>query len=195
MDDASREVTEGEGGGIVHAVVQLGVTDEELADATRELRRARSGAEVAGPVIFRSGSFGLVTSFTAENGELTTRVVGLGTAPVLDGGKAAISIQLTKLGAKILHQSFQTATPDISFMFEMQMAGYREPVRADDRGRPRPRVPARELPARRGPHLRAGRDTQAIDDLCEKKVIRLEQVGEDEKLEGRAGRVLEARST
>ena len=39
-------------------------------------------------------------------------------------------MQLTKLGAKILWESFQTAAPDISFHFEMEVAGYTSPKRA-----------------------------------------------------------------
>jgi hypothetical protein len=183
VEDEAREVTEGEGGGIVHAVVELGVGDDALAEATRELRRVRSDAEVSGPVIFRSGKFGLVTSFTAENGELTTRVVGLGTAPILEGGKAAISMQLTKLGAKILHQSFQTATPDISFMFEMEMAGYRAPVRAT--------IVAELDRVYEHQNFQLGvattyvqaEITEALDDLYERKVIRVEQVGEDASID------------
>jgi hypothetical protein len=183
VTDAQQEVTEGEGGGIVHAVVELGISDEDLERARGELRRGRSGAQVAGPVVFRSGRFGLVTSFTAENGELTTRVVGLGTAPILEGSKAALSIQLTKLGAKVLHESFETTTPDISFMFEMEMKGYREPVRAT--------ITADLDRVYEHENFQLGVATtyvqaeisQAFDDLYEKKVIKVEQVGEDEKLE------------
>jgi len=57
-------------------------------------------------------------------------VVGVGNAPILDDQKAAISIQLTKLGSKLLWESFHTATPDISFSFEMTLDGYNAPKRA-----------------------------------------------------------------
>jgi len=124
------EAEEGEGGGIVHCLVQLGATDEQIAEAKAELRRQVPGANIAGPVIFRSGRFGIVSSFQQENGDWTTKVLGLGNAPILDGEKAAVSIRLTKLGASILWQSFKTATPDISFTFEMEVAGYRNPYDA-----------------------------------------------------------------
>jgi hypothetical protein len=121
---------EGEGGGIVHCLVQLGVTPDQLDEARAELRRLVPGANIAGPVMFKSGKFGLVSSFKEEGGEWTTQVVGIGNAPILDGEKAAVSMRLTKLGAKILWQSFKTATPDISFSFEMEMPGYRSPYDA-----------------------------------------------------------------
>jgi hypothetical protein len=120
----------GEGGGILHAVVQLGVTDEEVDEARRELRRQRSDAEIAGPVIFKAGKFALTSNFADANGTFTERVVGVGAAPILDGSKAAVSLRLTKLGAELIWQSFQSATPDLTFQFEMEMAGYRAPMRA-----------------------------------------------------------------
>ena len=124
------EAREGEGGGIVHAVVALSVPREMIAQAQRELQRVKPGAKLVGPVVFKSGKFGLVSSFKDTQGNLTKQVVGLGNAPLLDGEKAAVSMQLTKLGAKILWESFQTPTPDISFSFEMDVTGFRSPQRA-----------------------------------------------------------------
>lgn len=177
------EVREGEGGGIVHAVVQLGVTDEELKDAERELGRRAPGAKVKGPIIFKSGSFGLVSSFQGEGGQLTTRVVGLGTAPVLDGGKAAVSIQLTKLGAKTLWESFQTATPDISFMFEMEMAGFRSPKRAIIEAELDRIYEHRQFELGVATTYVQAEISDAFDDLYQQGAIRLTQIGEDEKID------------
>ena len=174
---------EGTGGGIVHALVELGVSDEERENAARELARQVAGAVVDGPVVFRSGRFGLVSSFQAENGEFTRQVVGLGTAPILEGNKAAISIQLTVEGAKILWQSFQTATPDVSFMFEMEIAGYRAPktalIEADlDRIYEHSAFQAGVATT----YLQ-GEITDAFDDLHRSGAIRVTQVGEDASLE------------
>lgn len=123
-------IREGEGGGIVHALVALAVTPEQLREAQRELQRTRAGARIQGPVVFKSGHFALVSSFTDPQGGLGKKVVGLGNAPLLDGEKAAVSLQLTKLGSKVLWESFNTPAPDISFSFEMEMSGYRSPHRA-----------------------------------------------------------------
>jgi len=121
---------QGEGGGILHALVSLAVPPEVLADARSELARLVPGARIAGPVIYRSGRVALVSSFKQEGGELTTRVLGLGNAPILEGNKTAVSMQLTRMGATLLWDSFQTTTPDLSFAFEMQFAGYRQPYEA-----------------------------------------------------------------
>src|SRR5438874_1686103 len=54
--------TEGEGGGIVHCLVQLGASPDEISEAKSELRRVAPGANLVGPVIFRSGKFGIISS-------------------------------------------------------------------------------------------------------------------------------------
>jgi hypothetical protein len=170
---------EGEGGGIVHAVVQLDVEASQLREAEAALSRVRPGARIVGPVVYRSGTFGLVSSFRQENGDLTRQVVGLGSAPVLEGSRAAISMRLTKLGSKILWESFEMAQPDISFEFEMEMAGLRAPIRA--------RLEAdwdriyrhQAFQAGVAGTLLAGEVSAAFDDLRDSGAIRLVQVGED----------------
>lgn len=124
------EAREGDGGGIVHALVTLGITTEQIQRAQAELQSQRPGARVRGPVMYKQGTFGLVSTFKDPKGGLVEQVVGLGKAPLLDGEKAAVSFQLTKRGAQILWESIQTPTPDISFTFEMELAGFRPPARA-----------------------------------------------------------------
>lgn len=177
------EREEGEGGGIVHALVALSVSDDQLQEAQRELQRITPGARIEGPVVFKSGTFGLVSAFKEADGKLTTKVVGLGKAPLLDGEKAAISMQLTKLGSKILWESFQTPTPDISFTFEMQIDGYQSPRRAV--------IEADFEQIYQHEGFAAGIATPYVgaeikatfDDLVRKGAIKLTQVGSDEKLE------------
>jgi hypothetical protein len=126
-EDITRE---GDGGGIVHAVVSLEVPAEDIRIAERNLKRIKADAIIKGPIVYKACRFSIVSSFKEENGDFTKKVVGLGTGPVLDGGKAAISMRLTKLGSKILWESFKTAAPDISFSFEVELEGYRQPKRA-----------------------------------------------------------------
>jgi hypothetical protein len=125
------DIREGEGGGLVHAVVTLGLSDERFATLRERLQAERANATLEGPVVYNQGTFALVTSFTEENSDLVRRVlVGTGRAPVLDGSKAAISLLLTRTGAEILWESFHSGTPDISFLFEMELEGYRSPKEA-----------------------------------------------------------------
>lgn len=123
---------EGEGGGIVHALVELKVTESQITRAQTVLRNKlqQDNAVIVGPIIYKGGTFALVSSFAEEGSDFTKKVVGVGRAPVFVGNKAACSIRLTKLGAKILWQSCQTPTPDLSFSFIMDFTGYRSPMQA-----------------------------------------------------------------
>src|SRR5690606_35220252 len=126
------QVVEGDGGGIVHALAELKVTEEQIRRAQSALRNKVDNDEaiIAGPIVYKGGNFSLVSSFAEEGSEFTKKVVGMGRAPVFVGNKAAVSIRLTKLGAKILWESCQTPTPDLSFSFVMDFSGYRAPMNA-----------------------------------------------------------------
>lgn len=174
---------EGDGGGIVQALVTLGVTPEQLDAARRELQRIKPGATIQGPVVFKSGRFGLVSSFADTKGELTKQVVGLGNAPLLDGEKAAISIQLTKLGAKILWESFNTAAPDVSFHFEMDMSGFRSPKRATIDADWSKIYEHKAFGAGVATNFLAAEVKGAYDDLRTSNAIKITQVGEDASMD------------
>ncbi len=118
-----------QGGGIVHFLVTYGADKGRVQAAEADLQERIPEARIAGPIIYRKGSFALITSFQEEN-TTTTRTVAVGKAPLMEGQKAAVSLALTREGAELLWASFQTATPDISLVFDMQFAGVREPYEA-----------------------------------------------------------------
>lgn len=124
------DIREGIGGGIVHAVIELSVTPEQVAEARNALRIVNSEGKIQGPVMYSSGIMTIISSFTNTAGDLSKQVVGIGKAPLIDGHKAAISMELTKKGAKILWESFKTPTPDMTFSFEMELEGYSAPKKA-----------------------------------------------------------------
>jgi len=128
--EGERGTTTAKGGGIVHFLVEFSVPENVVRRAEQELQRRHSGARIAGPIIYRSGTFALVSSVIDENNEYTSKIVGLGKAPIMEGHKAAVSILLTREGATLLWETFKTAAPDISLQFEMTVAGYREPFEA-----------------------------------------------------------------
>lgn len=177
------EAREGEGGGIVHAVVQLGVTEEQLRDAQREVQRTVPGAQIRGPLIFKSGKFSLVSSFANEKGDLTDHVAGVGAAALLDGDSMAVSIQLTKKGAKILWESFETPTPDISFSFEMAIDGYLSPKRALIEADFDQIYNHKAFAAGIASKYLSGEIRGAFDDLQRTGAIKLTQVGDDKQLQ------------
>lgn len=171
------------GGGIFHAVVSLEVTEDQLRDAAQALRRQDPNGTIRGPVPFDGGTFALVTSFNADNGDFTRQVVGLGYAPVLDGQKAAVSIRLTAQGSQVLAASLQMATADLSFSFEMDLSGYRSPIEAtvkaniDDIYRDNVFGAAATTP------LLAGEIMTEFEKLTQNRSITFEQIGEDTEVE------------
>jgi hypothetical protein len=115
------------GGGLVTAQLTLGLTDAQREELRGELARVRPGASLEGAVTFSSGTFALVTALETEKKEFVRQVVGMGEAPIIEGGQAAVSLLLSREGSEILWESFQSKTPAISFQFVMEFDGYRSP--------------------------------------------------------------------
>lgn len=180
---AEAENAEGSGGGIVHALVELGVTDDQLDDARNDLRRINGNGQIIGPVPFQSGTFALISAFAETGSEFTDHVLGVGNSPVLENESAAVSLSLTEQGAKVLWESFNTSTPDISFSFNMEIEGYRAPKRAlieanFDRIYQHHNFAAGIAT----PVLQAEIDV-AFDDMRSEGAIKITQTGEDENME------------
>jgi hypothetical protein len=177
---------EGDGGGLVHAVVVLEVTEEHRKLAERELQRIKPGAILKGPILFTDGTIALISSIANKDGEFTKQVLGVGKAPILDGHQAAISVLLNKQGAKILWESFKTPTPDMSVSFEMTIQGYRSPKRVKIEANFDQMYEASTFQAAAsvtGPVLLQGEINSTFEDLRKSGAIKVEQYGEDEKLE------------
>jgi len=123
-------ITRAAGGGVAHFLVAYNVAEDRVRRAASELQRVKPGAVLVGPVSYTDGSFALVTAVTDPQAGMSRRVAGVGSAPVMAGHKAAVSMHLTPLGASLLWESFHQATPDISVNFEMSVSGYLNPVEA-----------------------------------------------------------------
>ena len=118
-----------EGGGIVHFLVTYGTSKDRVRAAQRRLQEEYPDAHIEGPVVYRKGSFALITSFK-EDQEALVKTVAVGKAPLMEGQKAAVSMALSRQGAELLWESFKGDTPDISLVFDMEFAGVREPYEA-----------------------------------------------------------------
>jgi len=118
-----------EGGGIVHFLVTYGTSKERVKAAQRRLQETNPDASIEGPIVYRKGSFALITSFQQDQ-ESLVKTVAVGKAPLMEGQKAAVSMALSKQGAELLWESFKSDTPDISLVFDMEFAGVREPYEA-----------------------------------------------------------------
>ncbi len=171
------------GGGIVHAVFILEVPEEILRDAENELRRKGSNAKIVGPVLFKSGTVSLISSFNSVDGEKVKKVIGLGTAPSLDGSKMALSVELTKEGADILWATFETPTPDFSISMEMEVEGYLSPKQVKISADWDKIYNHHNFQAAVATPVLSGEIVDTYDELKDQGAIKIEQIGEDVHLE------------
>lgn len=121
------------GGGLVHALVEYGLTAAQVKKLEAMLKAKNKAAILKGPVMFKSGNLALISG-VVNSGKHVKKVIGVGKAPILEGNKAAVAFLLDKKGAQILWSSFNSSTPDISFSFEMEMPGYLSPIKGYVKG-------------------------------------------------------------
>ena len=169
-------------GGVLHALVELSVSEEIKSEAERELRRVNPNAKLLGPIIYKSGRISIISSIIGEDGSLTQKVVGIGSAPILEGQKAAVSVLLTKEGADILWATFQTPTPDLSFQFEMDAKGFLSPKRVKIEADFEQIYKHTSFEAAVVTPVLAAEIKTAFDDLSNSGAIKVEQIGEDADL-------------
>jgi hypothetical protein len=169
-------------GGIIHAVVSLNVTDDQLKEAERALRRIKSNGKIVGPVIYKSGTVMLISSFNKE-GEDVKRVVGLGTAPILEGQNCAVSVHLAKEASDILWATFETPTPDFSISFEMEIEGFLSPKRAEIKANWDRLYSHHEFQAAMAMPILSAEIAGAFDDLRDQGAIEITQIGSDEQMD------------
>jgi len=179
-DDDSYKDTEGAGGGIVTALVELKVSEEQRQAAEQELRRVNPRGRLRGPVMYRGGTVALVSAFNADNEEFSEQVLGLGPAPVLDGQKASVSIQLTKKGSKILWESFKTRTPNIVFKFNMEIEGYNSPISAKVNFKWEKIYEHKNFQAGIATPVLSGEVDVAVSEMINNNTIKITEIGEDE---------------
>ncbi len=123
-------IGEGEGGGILHFLMQMDTPNDLVMRAQGEIAgKVGRPVKLMGPIAFKSGKYFVVSSFKDKGG--VQRAFMSGNAPVFEGQKIAISMGLDKLDSQILHQSFQTTTPDVSVVFELEFEGLTDAYEAD----------------------------------------------------------------
>lgn len=133
-DVTEQSIEDQAGGGLVHAVVEYGLTEEEVRITSELLKSKNSKGVLKGPIVFKSGNVALISAVADKSSGHTKKIIGVGKAPLLEGNKAAIAFMLDKKGAQILWSTFNTPTPDVSFSFEMEMAGYLTPIKGYIKG-------------------------------------------------------------
>ena len=123
----------GAAGGLLHALVEWGFTQEQETELTGKVAELEPGAEYKGfvqllPADGDKASFSLISAVLSDDG-FTSSVVKSETAPMVAGGKVAMAARLDPLGAQALYQTFEgdTAVGDLSvtmnFAYATQVQG------------------------------------------------------------------------
>ena len=99
-------------GGLMHLLMEFGLTPEQEADLNAKLKQQHKNAVVKGAVPMEpdggAGSFQIVSATLSDN-KLAPSTVTSGKAPPLAGAKAAAATRLTAEGAQLLAATFEKA--------------------------------------------------------------------------------------
>jgi hypothetical protein len=129
-DATSETITQADGGGILHFLIQMDTPDQLRQRAEAELStKTQTQAKLVGPVALSRCRYHVVSSFASQNG--VPRLFMSGQAPIFEGQKVAVSLGLDKRESQILMASLQTDTPDVSVIFEAEFDGLTKAFDAD----------------------------------------------------------------
>ncbi len=118
-----REDQGGVSGALMHFLMQLGYTKDQLAELQTKLAAKVDGAIVKGPVdLFAAddaNSFRITSGVVNRDGGMVKSIVTSGRAPLQEGAKVAVASNLNKFGAQLLAKTFDKdmAITDISCDF------------------------------------------------------------------------------
>lgn len=129
-EETASTITEAAGGGILHFLAMYDTPEQTVKDAEKALQEILKDRDLrlTGPLVFSAGRYTIISSVAqvdAQPGQGAggRKIMATGNAPVLEGQKLALSMDLDRRNAQLLYHSFQMANPDISVVFEMQFAG------------------------------------------------------------------------
>lgn len=120
----NRDTAGGLSGGLLHFLMEFGLTAEQQAELTAKLKQTEPSAELLGaaPVVpdGDTGTF-QITSATLSDNTLTKSLVTSGKVPLLPGQRVAAAARLTAPGAQLLAATFEKARSitDLSLSFNL----------------------------------------------------------------------------
>jgi hypothetical protein len=180
-DGGSSSIVAASGGAILTLHLYYDTAPEMIQAAEKALRENRRDNEIhlRGPIIFASGTYAIVSSILSETDKPERKLLLTGRAPVLEGNRLALSFNLNPQQASLLLQSLQSATPDVSLVFDLEFSGLSDAYDA--------RLTIDWSEVRKSKSFRAGgniyfisADVQgAFDDLFRNNAIHLETSGAD----------------
>jgi hypothetical protein len=110
-------------GGILHFFVKYGLDEQELNKVKQELLKINPKATIKGPLVFKKGTFMVVSAAVGEGGAFTRKIIGEGKAPLISGSEVSVSIAVTPEGATFLEEALRQPTYPVSVRFEMTYEG------------------------------------------------------------------------
>lgn len=110
-------------GGILHFFVKYGLDEQELNKVRQELAKKEPGAKLKGPIVFKKGTFLVVSAAAGEGGVFTRKIIGEGKAPLITGSEVSVSIAVTPEGAAFLEEALRQPTYPVSVRFDMTYEG------------------------------------------------------------------------
>ena len=110
-------------GGILHFFVKYGLSEQELAKVRQDLAKQEPNAKLKGPIVFKKGSFIVISAAVGEGGVFTRKIIGEGKAPLIAGSEVSVSIAVTPEGAAFLEEALRQPTYPVSVRFDMTFQG------------------------------------------------------------------------
>ncbi len=132
-DNQVNSITQADGGGILHFLVQYHTSGKAIAAAESYLKKTLENDSITlrGAVVFSKARYTLVSSIlNADSGEKETKIIASGEAPILENSKMAFSFSVDPLKSKLLLESLKMATPDVSLVFELEFSGLTDSYQA-----------------------------------------------------------------
>ncbi len=126
-------INEAAGGGVLHFLVTYDTDEKKVARADDKLKEIFSNNKIQlkGPIIFKDGRYALVSSIlNKQTGDTEKKIMSVGSAPVLQGSKIAHTFELDPVRSKLLLESMQMPTPDVSIVFDMTFSGLMDAYKA-----------------------------------------------------------------
>lgn len=130
----SKGITKNGGGGVLHFLVNYQTKAEDITKAEEFLQQRFSNdkIKIIAPIIFNQGTYSLISSILSEGSEhIEQKILVTGNAPVLEGSKMAISVEMNPKYSKLLIESFKMPTPDVSILFDLEFSGLSDAYEAE----------------------------------------------------------------
>lgn len=120
-----RESEGGAQGGLLHFLVEWGLTPEQREELESKISDMTGGrGKLMGPVDLRpnEGESFKIVSATLQDRKLTPTFITSGKAPPMEGGKAAVAARLDKIGAQLFDATLQKTSSivDVSLVLDYQ---------------------------------------------------------------------------